>query len=216
MGHFLKLWAIIPVKPLNRAKSRLAGVLSPEQRYELAHMMLQRVLTVVMDVPLIAGTLIISRDTQVLGIARDFGATTLQETTPLALNSALQRATQVLRLRHADAVLVLPADLPFITRDALIELIESAPDSPALVLTTDTHNDGTNAMLVSPPGLFDYMYGEGSFERHRVAARLAGAEVVTYDSDALQLDIDVPEDLDEYNRRLSIGHYATLTPFPPK
>jgi guanylyl transferase CofC like protein len=32
----MSLWAIIPIKPLNRAKTRLSEVLSPEQRYEFA------------------------------------------------------------------------------------------------------------------------------------------------------------------------------------
>ena len=215
MGNFLKLWTVIPVKPLNRAKSRLKEVLSAEQRYELAQMMLRRVLHVVSDVPLIAGTLVISRDTRALGIAREYGVMTLQESSPADLNPALMRATEVLRLRHVDAILILPADLPFITREEVIELAESAPDAPGVLLTADQREDGTNAMLVSPPGLFEYMYGPGSFERHRVAARLAGAEVKIHVSSGLQLDIDVPEDLEEYNQRLHQGHYEALTPFLP-
>jgi 2-phospho-L-lactate/phosphoenolpyruvate guanylyltransferase len=216
MGNFLKLWTVVPVKPLNRAKSRLKDVLSAEQRYELAQMMLRRVLQVVSEVPLVAGTLIISRDTRVLGIARDYGVVTLQETSPSDLNPALMRATELLRIRQAGAVLVLPADLPFITREDVMGLAESAPDAPGVVLSGDQHRDGTNAMLVKPLGLFDYMYGPGSFERHRVAARLAGAEVKIYESRGLQLDIDVPEDLEEYNRRVQAGDYAgVLTPFLP-
>ena len=43
----MSIWAIIPVKPLSRAKSRLAGVLSPEERKQLSEMLFRRVLTAV-------------------------------------------------------------------------------------------------------------------------------------------------------------------------
>ena len=45
----MSLWAIIPVKPLQHAKSRLSPVLSPEQRFDLAQAMLRHVLTVTDD-----------------------------------------------------------------------------------------------------------------------------------------------------------------------
>ncbi|MBZ0274822.1 MAG: NTP transferase domain-containing protein, partial [Anaerolineae bacterium] len=111
------IWAIIPVKPLNRAKSRLAQVLSPQEREQLAELMLRHVLGVVRNVPQIMGTLVISRDSRALAIAREFGARTVQESGAPELNNALMRATQVVARWKSEAVLILPADLPLIAEE---------------------------------------------------------------------------------------------------
>ncbi len=211
----MSLWAIIPVKPLNRAKSRLADVLSPEQRYALAAAMYRQVLVAVTTAPQVTGTLVISRDTKALAIARDYGARTLQESTPAELNAALTRATEVVRMWGASALLILPADLPFVTKDDITKIADLGRIGTSVVLATDKHQDGTNAMLVRPPGILTYQYGAGSYEKHLKAAAETDAEVKLYDSATMRLDIDVPEDLDEYNRIVLNGHYAFLPPFLP-
>ncbi len=212
----MSLWAIIPVKPLNRAKSRLADVLSPEQRHALAAAMFRQVLVAVTTVPQVAGTLVVSRDTKALSIARDYGARTLQESNPAELNAALTRATEVVRMWNASAVLVLPADLPFVTKEDISAVIHLSGLGSSVVLATDKHHDGTNALLVRPPGILEYQYGDGSYQKHLKAAKaLVGAEVQIYESETMQLDIDVPEDLEEYNRIVHNGQYALLPPFFP-
>jgi 2-phospho-L-lactate guanylyltransferase len=211
----MSLWAVIPVKPLNRAKSRLAEVLSPELRYQFAEIMLRHVLTVVAATPQITGTLVISRDTKALSIARDLGAKTIQESTPSDLNPALERATEVVRLWGAGAALVLPADLPFLTVQDLATIAEMGAFGTVAVIATDRERDGTNAMLLRPAGMIPFTYGSRSFERHVIAAKLAGAEVKFYDAPSVQLDVDVPADLEEYNRIIQAGQYEYLIPFLP-
>lgn len=195
----MSVWAIIPVKPMKLAKSRLSGVLSPEQRAQLAEATFRHVVKVAEDSPHITGTLVISRDTRALAIARDLGAKTIQESSSSDLNPALTRATEITRMWGAEAVLVLPADLPFINADDIHRVIGLSVYSPCIVLATDSANDGTNVMFVRPPGLIEYQYGPGSFQRHAQAARAIGATVRFYDSETVTLDIDVPADLDRYN-----------------
>ncbi|MCY3977826.1 MAG: 2-phospho-L-lactate guanylyltransferase, partial [Chloroflexi bacterium] len=147
----MSLWAIIPVKPLKNAKSRLSSVLMPDQRFELAQAMLRHVLSVTMGVRQVTGVLVISRDTKALAIAREIGAKTLQEGAMSNLNPALMRATLVVQSWRADAVLVLPADLPFVRSDDIGGMIGQAVDR-SIVIATDNASDGTNALLVRPPG----------------------------------------------------------------
>jgi 2-phospho-L-lactate/phosphoenolpyruvate guanylyltransferase len=201
----MSVWVIIPVKPLVRAKSRLSVVLSPEERSKLAETLLRHVLDVVRSVPQVNGTLVISRDTKVLAIARDYGAHTVQESGAPELNNALMRATQVVASWKAGAVLVLPADLPLVNQEDVRSMIELGRLGQTVVIATDEHEDGTNAMLVRPPGLFTYAYGPGSYQRHMAAAKEAGARVKTYSSERLALDIDLPQDLEHY-MRLSGGN----------
>lgn len=198
----MSLWGIVPVKPLNRAKSRLSTVLSAERRYELAQTMLRHVLQVTLNVPQVTGVLVISRDTKALSIARDLGARTVQESGDSDLNSALTRATEVVRVWGAEAILILPADLPFIQADDIRGLIREGMDNPSVVIAPDTLGEGTNALLVRPPGVIKYHYGPDSYQRHIAAATEAGLEAKTYSSPTLLLDVDIPHDLDQYNARV--------------
>lgn len=209
------IWAVIPVKPLNRAKSRLAHVLSPEQRYEFARMMLSQVLSITLNSPRITGVVVISRDTRAVGIAREMGAKTIQESSYSDLNPALERATSVLRVWGAGAILIIPADLPFINHTDIDGILDACDEGPCVVLSTDRHVDGTNVMLVRPPGLIEYAYGRGSFQRHFEAADALGVAVATYESERVMLDIDEPDDLEAYNRLVASGAYEHLKVFLP-
>ncbi len=195
----MSIWAIIPVKPFNRAKSRLSQVLTPDERQQLAETMLRHVLQVVRSVPQVMGTLVISRDGKALAIARDYGARTVVESGAPQLNDALMRATQVVARWKGSATLILPADLPLVAPEDVACILELGLTERTVVLATDQHQDGTNALFMRPPGLIDYAYGVGSFHRHMDMARQVGAEVKVYESQRLMLDIDVPDDLALYN-----------------
>ncbi len=209
----MSLWAIIPVKPLKNAKSRLAPALLPGQRFELAQAMFRHVLSVTTTIQQVTGVLVISRDTKALAIAREFGAKTLHEGAFSNLNPALLRATMVVKSWRADAVLILPADLPFINVEDIRAMIQMA-DARSLVIATDRGRDGTNALLVRPPGAIEYEYGIGSYGRHIRLAEAAGLGVSVYRSERMALDIDVPGDLKDYQDILARGHFGHLPSFP--
>lgn len=209
----MSLWTIIPVKPIESAKSRLAPALLPQQRIELAQAMFRHVVSVATTIQQVTGVLVISRDTKALAIAREFGAKTLQEGSFSNLNPALLRATMVVKSWRADAVLVLPADLPFINAEDIRAMIQLM-DEKSMVIATDRANDGTNALLVCPPGAIEYAYGSGSFRRHIRLAEAAGLRVSRFHSERIQLDIDVPHDLKDYLEIVEGGHFGHLPSFP--
>jgi 2-phospho-L-lactate/phosphoenolpyruvate guanylyltransferase len=192
----MTLWAIIPVKPLRRGKSRLAGTLSEDERTELNRSLLQNTLKTFADLREVEEVLVISRDPQALTIARNYGARTVREDGQPELNTALKRATAVAQLYATGGVLVLPADLPLVTREDILTLIERAGEPPVVVIAPDRHERGTNALLISPTGLIEYDFGEDSFQRHCQRAREAGARLEIVNLPALGLDLDLPEDLE--------------------
>jgi len=208
----MSVWVIIPVKPLRLAKSRLSQVFTPEQRQTFAEMMLRHVLRVVRETPEVSGTLVISRDNKALTIAREYKAHTVQESGAPELNAALTRATQVLASWRCKAIMVLPADLPLISSEDISQLVALGQDEPSVVLATDRNRDGTNALLVRPPGLIPYAYGDGSYERHVALAREAGALVKVYESPRMMLDVDLPEDVERYTQLMNEID-PTLVPF---
>ncbi len=194
----MSVWAIVPVKPLKRAKSRLAGVLTAEQREYLATQLLLRTVRLLLPLSHIQGVLVISRDTRALAMARDQGAQTVQESGAPELNSALLRATHALRTWGGEAGLVVPADIPLLSSEDVGAVVDMGRYHNSVVLVPDHREQGTNLLFVRPPGLIPYAFGENSFNRHQYYARDVGATVLVYRSDGASLDIDTPADLARY------------------
>ena len=192
----MTIWAIVPVKPLRRGKSRLAGALSEDERAELNQSLLQHTLQTLTDVKELEQVLVVSRDPHALHIARQHGARTVREDGQPQLNTALTRATVVAKVHATRGVLILPADLPLISREDVLTLMERAIDPPVVVIAPDRHGKGTNALLISPSGLIEYDFGENSFQRHCERARQAGARLEIVELPSLGLDLDLPEDLE--------------------
>ena len=192
----MTLWAIVPVKPLRRGKSRLAGALSDKEREELNESLLQHTLKTLTKLKEVEQVLVVSRDPHALTVARQYGARTVRENGQPLLNTALTRATVVAQVYATRGVLILPADLPLISEEDVLTLIERAIDPPVVVIAPDRHRKGTNALLLSPSGLIDYDFGDNSFEKHCQLAKEAGARLEIVDLPTLGLDLDLPEDLE--------------------
>jgi 2-phospho-L-lactate guanylyltransferase len=191
----MTIWAIVPVKPLRLGKSRLSGVLSDDERAVLNRMFLEQTLEILRNTPTVTQTLVVSRDPAALAIAREFGARTVLEDGNPNLNSALTRATILARNYATHGVLVLPADLPLLTKDDLLMFFDRIFKSPCVVITPDRHENGTNALLMAPGGLIKYDFGPGSFARHCNHAKITGARLEIVRNQHIELDLDTPDDL---------------------
>jgi 2-phospho-L-lactate guanylyltransferase len=157
--------------------------------------LLANTLDVLRPIRSIEHILVISRDPEALALAREHGARTVLEHGTPHLNLALTRATLVARHHTARGVLILPADLPLLTKEDVKMMIEKAKSPPVVVIAPDRHRVGTNGLLVYPVGLIPYEFGPNSFERHCESARLAGARLEICELPSLALDMDLPEDL---------------------
>jgi 2-phospho-L-lactate guanylyltransferase len=195
------LWAIVPVKPLRRGKSRLSGVLSESERTMLNHLLLENTLKTLTVVPEIGHVLVVSRDPAALALARSYHARTVQEDDESSdLNTALKRATIVAQMYSAHALLVIPADLPLIDVEVIRDFVKLAYPAPSVVIAPDRHMEGTNALLMSPLGIVEYTFGIGSFTRHLEQARKTGVRVEVVNHKSLELDLDLPEDLEQLKK----------------
>jgi 2-phospho-L-lactate guanylyltransferase len=192
----MTLWAIVPVKPLRRGKSRLSKILSEDERANLNQHLLTHTVDTLKAIPEIEHVLVISRDPAALSLARDHGARTVQENGTSQLNIALARATIVAKNYVTRGVLIVPADLPLLTPEDVRVMLDRAKDPPVVIVAPDRHREGTNALLVCPVGLIEYDFGPGSFQRHCERTIQAGARLEICELPSLALDVDVPEDLD--------------------
>ncbi len=200
----MSLWAIVPVKSLRRGKTRLAGVLSEDERELLNLSLLGHTLKVLNQVKRIDQILVVSSDTAVLSLAREQGARTVMEDGNPGLNTALIRATMVAQMYSAQGVLVLPSDLPLLSRQDVEELIDRSSESPVVVIAPDRRREGTNALLIKPIGLISYQFGMDSFQKHCQQAEKFNLNLQVVIRDSLGLDLDFPEDLElfkEYEQK---------------
>jgi len=190
----MKIIAIIPVKPPGEGKSRLESALGVAERAALSRAMFLRVLKATLDAGVEA--IVVSRDADIRQQAETEGAWALAEPEGGGLNTALDAARRFLSARGADALLVLPADLPVVDAADVRALVLAAWSAPTVVIAPDRQDQGTNALLLAPLDSIAFAFGPGSFERHCDAARLAGVTPTVLRRPGLTLDIDTPADLE--------------------
>ena len=191
-----RIAAIIPVGPLEAAKSRLGGALDAEERQDLAERFLVRTLGAALALDRLADVLVVSPDREVLQRAAEIGARTLRQRTR-GLNAGLAEAREDVVAGGAGAILVLPIDLPFVTAEAIAAVvapIDQGGSNARVVLVTDRHGTGTNVLALRPPDAIDFRFGPDSRQAHREAAAAAGAAYIEIGG-PLALDLDTPADL---------------------
>jgi 2-phospho-L-lactate/phosphoenolpyruvate guanylyltransferase len=187
--------ALVPVKALARAKTRLAGALTPPARARLMHDTLRRTVRTLMQAEGISEVVVITRDDEVKLWVTEWGACVVSEHDD-GLNESLREArTQFL---SADALLVVPADLGWLAVEDIRAMIALADDAPSVVIAPDRHEQGTNGLLLRPPGVIDFCFGLGSAQAHAAQALAAGITPQWYRSSSISLDVDDPEDLALY------------------
>jgi 2-phospho-L-lactate/phosphoenolpyruvate guanylyltransferase len=188
--------AIIPVKPLRESKTRLAHLLSSAERAALMGCLLEQTLAAVRQTA-VSQIIVVSGDEAVLRQAALAGAATLREERPFALNTAVTQARDQAVRQGAAGVLILPADLPLLqTADivAVLEAARSQPNTPLMVICGDETQQGTNALLLTPPAPFTFHFGPGSFARHLREAKENGRLVRVVNGRSLQFDLDTEAD----------------------
>ena len=194
-------WAIIAVRGLEQAKSRLGGLLDAEERHDLVSRLLGRAIGAATSSSQVAGTIVVSSDPAALELARAAGAVPVADE-EVGLNPALELARTEAVARGATALVVLPADLPWLGRDTLDAVLDAASNAapggaagaPYVALVPDRHGMGTNVLIMAPPGAIAFAFGPGSRSDHAAAAAAAGATYVELGG-PLDIDLDTPEDL---------------------
>lgn len=190
-------WAVVPIRGLKTSKTRLGGDLEPTERHKLVAELLRRTLVATRNSHHVAGTIVVTMDGDAAELARHHDAIGLVESAP-GLNEAIEAARSVAVARDATAVLILPADLPAVSSEAVDALIDAAgayaTGDGLVTVVGDRHGAGTNAMLLTPPLVIAPAFGIESREAHASAARVAGARFVELES-PLSFDVDTSADL---------------------
>lgn len=189
------VWAIVPVKPLDKGKSRLSSVLSEEERKKLNIFMLEHTIRALREVNSVNEILVISRDVHAINLARKLSVRVIFEDGHLGLNPAIRKAVAIAQAHQASGILILPADLPLINKELIEELLGKGEVGCELRIAPDNRLQGTNAVYLKPPGTIEFKFGYNSFRKHKKQAEQKGISVHTIINRRIGLDLDLPEDL---------------------
>ncbi|MDQ4024362.1 MAG: 2-phospho-L-lactate guanylyltransferase, partial [Actinomycetota bacterium] len=189
---------ILPVKPLARAKSRLAPELDEAQRLEVARALLDDALALCQSVDFL-GWWVVSEDDEVLSLAEDAGLSTVTDPGS-GLNGAIEAAAGAAAKAGATSVTVIPCDVPLAYKGDLVDLLDTGATSD-VVLVPSGHDGGTNALFLAPPDLIEPAFGPGSLQRHIQIAERRGYRCSILALPRLALDIDTPADVDAFLAR---------------
>ncbi|NKB21403.1 MAG: 2-phospho-L-lactate guanylyltransferase [Alphaproteobacteria bacterium] len=189
--------AVIPIKPFAEGKSRLASVLTNDQRRTLNRNMFCHVLKTAFATQEIDEILVISSDEEALTLAEQAGAHAILEAENSNLNAALDIGRKASLALGAASLLVIPADLAQLAPSDLSALLTASDQSPsaAIFVASDQSQKGTNALYMRPIDAIPFSFGPDSFEKHQGAAKDAGCNVSVIVRPNLAFDIDEPEDL---------------------
>ncbi|GLZ41706.1 2-phospho-L-lactate guanylyltransferase [Actinokineospora sp. NBRC 105648] len=183
----------MPVKHLDRAKSRLRGAV-PGGRAEHRELVLAVVFDTVTAALAAAGVrrvLVVCEDERVVAALAGTGAECVDERGLAGLNEALRHGAERLRADDAHAVVgAMQADLPALRPADLTAAITEADGRRAFV--ADRPGTGTTLLLPAPGGALSPRFGPGSAAAHGAGAVRVGESLAH-----LRCDVDTPGDLRE-------------------
>lgn len=187
--------AILPAKQFETAKQRLAPTVQLGNRRALVEAMFADAILALRRVPVIDHILVVTSDPVASQIAAGY-ETIVVEDTATSHSGATQLGIARAVAMGATRALLVPGDCPLLDPAELERLIARPASARSVLIVPDRHGEGTNALLLTPPGVMPPSFGEGSRRRHTDLATTHGAIPEVVELPSLALDIDTPEDLE--------------------
>jgi 2-phospho-L-lactate guanylyltransferase len=191
----MKPWAILPVKEMAGAKQRLAAILSPTERIALMQVMLRDVLAALSAARGLAGIALVTLDPWAQDLARQHGARIITDGAREGHTGAVLAAAKRLAGEGVQAMLTVPGDIPAVQATEIEALIQAISGTPAFIIAPAHDEQGSNAILMSPPDAVLLRFGEDSYFPHLAAARGLGITPQILRLPGIAMDIDHPVDL---------------------
>jgi 2-phospho-L-lactate guanylyltransferase len=199
---------LLPIKDLRNAKQRLALVLTPEERFDLASAMLADTVRAICGVTLAQKIFVVTNYAPAIATAEKNGWEVLQEEQQISESASVDFASRLCAERGVTGLLRLPLDLPLVQSGDIDELLATECAAPAVVMVPSRDGTGTNAILRMPPALFPSHFGPDSFAKHRREAEQTNARIIVKRNARLEMDVDDEADLRALSQH-DLSHTAT-------
>ncbi|MEU6810596.1 2-phospho-L-lactate guanylyltransferase [Streptomyces sp. NPDC046831] len=183
---------VIPLKPLTRAKSRLADTAGDGVRPELALAFALDTVAAALGCPAVRDVAVVTDDALAGRELAALGARIVPDDPRAGLNAALAHGATVVRAaRPLSAVAALNADLPALRPGELTRVLDAAAEFPRAFLP-DAAAVGTTLLAAGPGRDLRPAFGSGSRALHRASGAV---ELSPEAVDSVRQDVDTGEDL---------------------
>jgi len=210
------VWAIVPLKSPEHAKSRLSAVLAPGQRRSLFYSMAKHVIDTAQASADISAVLVVTANDEVARFARQQGCRVVPQNTDDGTADAFEAGIVQACCEGPRQVLLLPGDLPLLSPQAVAAMLERRGTAPSVTIAPDQAGTGTNALYCSPAHAMPMCFGPDSFRRHVEAAKQRGIALRIVRRRELALDVDYESDLAQLpssftNSSPLVGQFSALS-----
>lgn len=191
--------ALVPLKDLVTAKTRLSGLLCPSERRALAQAMVEDVLHTLASHPKLTRVTLVSDDPGANLLACKYDIESLDESALgcRGLNPVLESACERVMVDEQGPLLVLHGDIPTLSHGDIDAVLAQQSQWGGLVIGCDRHGLGTNLLAFSRLSKPQFSFGPGSCLLHEQSAVRSGIKVSIVHRAGIALDIDQPEDIAE-------------------
>jgi 2-phospho-L-lactate guanylyltransferase len=163
---------VIPVKRLDRAKTRLATRPAPHRR-DLALAFALDTVRAALGCDAVVGVVVVTDDDDVRAAVAGLGATWVPDAPDSGLNAALTHGADVVRRGSPEAwVAVLAADLPALRPDELARALDAA-SQVTRGFVADATGTGTTLLTARPGADLDARFGPRSRAAHAASGAVA-------------------------------------------
>jgi 2-phospho-L-lactate guanylyltransferase len=193
-----KIAAVIPVKSLHSAKSRLSPFLTLQQRKNLALFLLNATIKTVKASRFVSDIIVVSSDNIIEYLSFKNSLKFIKDADN-GVNNAVILADRYCIENEIDANIVIPNDIPFLSFRSIDQIcIISEKYSRCVIICPSKRFDGTNILLRKPPGVIKTFYDNDSYANHLKEAKKLNIPIESLDYANLRFDIDTKEDLIEF------------------
>jgi 2-phospho-L-lactate guanylyltransferase len=206
----MDLWAVVPVKELDRAKERLASALPQGLRQALMLAMLEDVLSALAAAPGLAGLAVVTIDLVARRLAANYRCRIIESGARDGHTGAISAAARLLAQEGRAGMLAVPGDIPLVTPGEIAQLLAVHCRAPAFTIAPSRDELGSNAIVCSPPDAVPLRFGEDSFFPHLRAAEACGIRPTVLRLPGIALDVDTPDDLAAFAAVPSSTHAHVL------
>lgn len=184
---------VIPMKEPLTSKQRLSSIFDQNKRHDFALALFENSLGFFQQHFSDYHLLVVTNSPTIAKVSKRYGASVLIELED-GLSNAISAAAQWSTQHNFSAQLVIPADIAQLDRCEISQLLQYSIVQPCVVVCPSQDN-GTNALLTSPPDVIDFCYGRNSADSHQKNAIESKVATHRLHFEKLSIDIDFPVDL---------------------
>jgi 2-phospho-L-lactate guanylyltransferase len=191
----MKIAAVIPMKSLHSAKSRLSNILTAQQRKNLAMYLLDATIKELKKSNFISEIIIVSNDKALKQYSCINNLKFIKDSDE-GVNQAVILADKYCIDKGINANIVIPQDLPFISAKEIDKICTiSNKYHKCIIICPSKRFDGTNVLFRKPPDVIKTHYDNNSYMNHLKEAYKFKIPVESLDIVKLRFDLDTKEDL---------------------